>query len=289
MSYNSTLPAFEQFSDTVNQAKNMKAHEIGEAILGFSTPILLKASEKGIAAWVKKRAHNLKVREQGARDGQPMEADDIPADVPDVPVAPAPAAEVLPEATFSAPFTEMSVAPPWVPTTAREMTTRAIQRPNIQQDLMEQDPEGDIGLGGTQPVVAAPATEFPAEAGIAQAQGWHEGQAFMAAQEQQQQPPQQPPQQPEIRAAAVNEGQDATPAVDNADDVAPVTAATDETAGAAAVGTLDELALDTSMVPELSTVFAVAGLIGSAIKGFIDIFKNHHVSPELENLRQIGV
>lgn len=272
MSYNNTLPAFEQFSDTVNQAKNMKAHEIGEAILGFSTPILLKASEKGIAAWVKKRSNNLKVRAQGAREGQPVE-EDMDIEPPGMPgatelqtfnnpvfrgegvdvVRAAPAAEDIDwmdnpafTETFGSTFTDTRTPEQLLQSTIRRMNFQDRQAA-LRDEMTTYNPgriRGDSTLARLQ--------QQPVE------------------------------NEPGIEATAINEGQDPTPAVNDDDDVAPVT---DETV----TGTLDELSLDTSMIPELSTVFAVAGLVGSAIEGFIDIFKHHHVSPEMENLRQIGV
>ena len=77
--YSNAVENFEAFTDTGALAKNLKNHEIGEALLGLSVPILTKASEKAIGSWVAKRAKNLKFKQQQAERG---EADEGEVDEP---------------------------------------------------------------------------------------------------------------------------------------------------------------------------------------------------------------
>ena len=265
--YSNAVENFEAFTDTGALAKNLKNHEIGEALLGLSVPILTKASEKAIGSWMSKRAHNLKVRTQRAGQGEADEGevDDPVGDTGDIQMTEI--THAFDNPTFEAPLFEA----PGVYTGEFVPAAAAGEWAGAQPVL--------AGIpSGVQADVIVPRGAVTAE-GAAQPQGYNLARAWGARGGQ-------PTQEaaPQLEAAAAQQGETAA-----ADLGEGAVAAGGEAAGAAVGGTLETLAAETSIMPEVSSVLAVGGLIVSGVVSLIDIFKNSHVPAPLEALPQIGI
>ena len=225
------------------------------------------------------------------------------------PVAAAPATEVAPVA--AAPATEVGeaepVASPAFDLDAWYAQSKAYEAAHPEEFAIHPDADPDApvlprGFGTAQveraPVEPEPETQFLREprgwsrameprgavAGEeAEAQGYHEAQAMMEHQAQQQAQVQTPDAEP--AAQNVNTAVDDVVQAVPAEDAAVAGTTTDAILGdtATAVG-------DTAFLgPEVSSVIAVAGLIATATSAFVEMFKNKNISPPMENLPQLGI
>ena len=294
--YSNAVENFQQFGDAVGEAKNMRQQNIGEAILALAVPVLTKASEKSIGSWMTKWKNNKKVRGQQEEEDEP-EGEEAPAADEAVPAAETtqefanPAFEMQPGDIAMTDVTDFTQAEPYYTTGSG---IDAADLPSIE-DLpggasIEEMAQGVFyGAPGTRvgATLAQPSEVSGAISGdttLARALGTSQPQVEAAV-------------APQLEGAA---GQAATGVAAMDANVGDLAATAGEAAGEAVggavvagteavTGTLETLALSTSYMPEISTIFAVGALVSSAVVGMLDLFKHHSIPDPLENLPQVGI
>lgn len=291
--YSNHVENFSTFRDSVNQVPDMKNQEIGEVLLAFVNPILMGASKTALSKWAAKRKNNRAFRKKQNERGEPEEEEE---DAP----------EAGEEAGVEAPISQTFENPAY--DVADEGDIIGVQPIDLDPVPMteygydlgeeggiiptEQELTG-LGEGGEVGGVVVPEAAFGesqlARDTLADAIGGGRGGGGLS----------EPPPMPDLDAATDTMAtQEATASAGEAvaaggEAAAAATAAGGEAAGEV-LATTATLALDTSWMPEVSTVIAVGGLVAASVMGFIDLFKHpsekkiHQPAP-LQTLPQLGI
>ena len=290
--YSNAVENFQQFGDAVGEAKNMRQQNIGEAILALAVPVLTKASEKSIGSWMTKWKNNKKVRGQQEEEDEP-EGEEAPAADEAVPAAETTQEFANPAFNPETLFQGQEPGGEALYTGEYEggEAVRAGALQGVEESVITQPSAAELAYGasGTRvgATLAQPSEVSGAISGdttLARALGTSQAQVEATV-------------APQLEGAASQAGTTAAAMDVNVGDLAATAgeAAGDAVGGAVAAageavtGTLGTLALDTSWMPEISTVFAVGALVSSAVVGMLDLFKHHSIPDPLENLPQVGI